>query len=212
MVFTIVTFILFTALVAIISWYLTKNDNLNTESGYFLGGRSLSATVIAGSMMLTNLSTEQMVGLNAQGFKSGLSVIAWESGASIGIVILALYFLPKYLQGSITTVPEFLEERYDKTVRNIVSVFFLLTLGVAFLPTVLYSGSIAMMRLFNIPELLNISPESAIILSVWMDRNYWKYLCYIWWIKSCSSFRYCQWYRINNRRFSYPCSWIYISR
>ena len=168
MVFTIVTFILFTALVAIISWYLTKNDNLNTESGYFLGGRSLSATVIAGSMMLTNLSTEQMVGLNAQGFKSGLSVIAWESGASIGIVILALYFLPKYLQGSITTVPEFLEERYDKTVRNIVSVFFLLTLGVAFLPTVLYSGSIAMMRLFNIPELLNISPESAIILSVWM--------------------------------------------
>lgn len=168
MVFTIVTFILFTALVAIISWYLTKDDNLNTESGYFLGGRSLSATVIAGSMMLTNLSTEQMVGLNAQGFKSGLSVIAWESGASIGIVILALYFLPKYLQGSITTVPEFLEERYDKTVRNIVSIFFLLTLGVAFLPTVLYSGSIAMMRLFNIPELLNISPESAIILSVWM--------------------------------------------
>ena len=111
MVFTIVTFILFTALVAIISWYLTKDDNLNTESGYFLGGRSLSATVIAGSMMLTNLSTEQMVGLNAQGFKSGFSVIAWESGASIGIVILALYFLPKYLQGSITTVPEFLEER-----------------------------------------------------------------------------------------------------
>lgn len=168
MVFTLVTFLFFTALVAVISWYLTRNDNLSTESGYFLGGRSLSSTVIAGSMILTNLSTEQMVGLNAQGFKSGLAVIAWESGASIGIVILALYFLPKYLQGSITTVPEFLEERYDKSVRNIVSVFFLLTLGIAFLPTVLYSGSIAMMKLFDIPGIFGISQQNAIVLSVWM--------------------------------------------
>lgn len=168
MVFTLGTFVFFTALVAVISWYLTKDDDLKTESGYFLGGRSLSATVIAGSMMLTNLSTEQMVGLNAQGFKSGLAVIAWESGASIGIVILAIYFLPKYLQGSITTVPEFLEERYDKSVRNIVSIFFLLTLGIAFLPTVLYSGSIAMMKLFDIPGIFGISQESAIVLSVWL--------------------------------------------
>lgn len=168
MVFTLGTFVFFTALVAVISWYLTKDDDLKTESGYFLGGRSLSATVIAGSMMLTNLSTEQMVGLNAQGFKSGLAVIAWESGASIGIVILAIYFLPKYLQGSITTVPEFLEERYDKSVRNIVSIFFLLTLGIAFLPTVLYSGSIAMMKLFDISGIFGISQESAIVLSVWL--------------------------------------------
>lgn len=168
MFLTIGTFIFFTALVAYLSWLFTRKEDLSTGSGYFLGGRSLSATVIAGSMMLTNLSTEQMVGLNAQGFKSGLSVIAWEAGASIGIVVLALYFLPKYLQGSITTVPEFLEERYDKTVRNIVSVFFLLTLGIAFLPTVLYSGSIAMMKLFNISEIFNISTQSAIVLSVWL--------------------------------------------
>ena len=168
MVFTLGTFVFFTALVAVISWYLTKDDDLKTESGYFLGGRSLSATVIAGSMMLTNLSTEQMVGINAQGFKSGLAVIALESGASIGIVILAIYFLPKYLQGSITTVPEFLEERYDKSVRNIVSIFFLLTLGIAFLPTVLYSGSIAMMKLFDIPGIFGISQESAIVLSIWL--------------------------------------------
>ena len=49
MVFTLGTFVFFTALVAVISWYLTKDDDLKTESGYFLGGRSLSATVIAGS-------------------------------------------------------------------------------------------------------------------------------------------------------------------
>ncbi len=168
MYLTLGTFIFFTALVAYISWLLTRKEDLNTESGYFLGGRSLGATVIAGSMMLTNLSTEQMVGLNAQGFKSGLCVMAWESGASTGIVILALYFLPKYLQGSITTVPEFLEERYDKSVRNIVSIFFLLTLGIAFLPTVLYSGSIAMMKLFDIPGIFHMSQQHAIILSVWL--------------------------------------------
>lgn len=168
MSFILMSFIFFTALVAIISWYLTKDNNLSTESGYFLGGRSLGATVIAGSMMLTNLSTEQMIGLNAQAFKSGLAVIAWEAGASIAIIVLALYFLPKYLQGSITTIPEFLEERYDKTVRNIVSIFFLLTLGIAFLPTVLYSGSLAMMKLFDISTLFNISEHSAIVLTVWL--------------------------------------------
>lgn len=168
MVLTLGSFVFFTALVAYLSYLLTKKEDLDTENGYFLGGRSLGATVIAGSMMLTNLSTEQMVGLNAQGFKSGLCVMAWESGASTGIVFLALYFLPKYLQGSITTVPEFLEERYDKSVRNIVSIFFLLTLGIAFLPTVLYSGSIAMMKLFDIPGIFGISQQSAIILSVWL--------------------------------------------
>ena len=72
MVFTLGTFVFFTALVAVISWYLTKDDDLKTESGYFLGGRSLSATVIAGSMMLTNLSTEQMVGLMHRDLKVDL--------------------------------------------------------------------------------------------------------------------------------------------
>ena len=70
------TFIGFTALVAIISYYKTRNTEDSSSDGYFLGGRSLTAGVIAGSLLLTNLSTEQIVGLNGAAYQSGLSVKA----------------------------------------------------------------------------------------------------------------------------------------
>ena len=163
MFFTLSTFVFFTALVAYISWRMTRTSDLSTKKGYFLAGSTLNASVIAGSMMLTNLSTEQMVGLNGQAYMGGMDVMSWESAASTGIVILALFFLPKYLKGAITTIPEFLEIRYDKQVRDIVSVCFLFNLGIGFLPTVLYSGSLAMMKLFNVEQLFNVSFEVALV-------------------------------------------------
>ena len=62
----ILTFIAFTGLVALISWYKTKEENLSTKEGYFLAGRGLPGIVIAGSLMMTNLSAEQLVGTNGQ--------------------------------------------------------------------------------------------------------------------------------------------------
>ena len=59
--FIIATFVLFTVLVAVISWYKTRDDKLDSQEGYFLAGRGLSGLVIAGSLELTNLSTEQLV-------------------------------------------------------------------------------------------------------------------------------------------------------
>ena len=87
----VVTFIFFTALVAVISWYLTKNENLDSNSGYFLGGRSLSGVVIAGSLLLTNLSTEQLVGMNGNAFMGGLSVIGYEVTSGITLIFMGLY-------------------------------------------------------------------------------------------------------------------------
>ena len=66
MAFTAITFVAFTALVALISWWKTRGDNLDTQDGYYLGGRSLTGPVIAGSLLMTNLSAEQLVGLNGQ--------------------------------------------------------------------------------------------------------------------------------------------------
>ena len=68
----ILAFIGFTAFVAIISYLYTRNTNESSSDGYFLGGRSLTGVVIAGSLLLTNLSTEQIVGLNGAAFKEGL--------------------------------------------------------------------------------------------------------------------------------------------
>ena len=75
----ILSFVGFTALVAVISYVATRKTNENTSDGYFLGGRSLTAGVIAGSLLLTNLSTEQIVGLNGSAYQSGLSVMVWET-------------------------------------------------------------------------------------------------------------------------------------
>ena len=78
----IISFVFFTALVGILTWLITHKDDHATSTGYFLGGRSLGGVVIAGSLLLTNLSTEQMVGLNGSAYKDGLSVMAWEVGES----------------------------------------------------------------------------------------------------------------------------------
>ena len=90
-----------------------------------LGGRSLSGVVIAGSLLLTNLSTEQLVGMNGNAFMGGLSVIGYEVTSGITLIFMGLYFLPRYLTSGFTTVPQFLEERYDKGTRNIVAILFL---------------------------------------------------------------------------------------
>ncbi|SFF68468.1 solute:Na+ symporter, SSS family [Salegentibacter agarivorans] len=163
----IFTFIGFTLFVAIVSYVATLKTNENTNDGYFLGGRSLTAGVIAGSLLLTNLSTEQIVGLNGQAYSEGILVMAWETLAAIAMVITAIYLLPKYLKGGITTLPEFLAERYDNATKTITSGLFLLGYILILLPIVLYSGSLAISTMFNVPELLDVSPEIALWICVW---------------------------------------------
>lgn len=165
-VWTIGSFIFFTALVGVVSWYLTRNDNLNTNTGYFLAGRSLSGIVICGSLILTNLSAEQLIGLNGNGFMDGMSCMSWEVTSGFTLVLMALIFLPRYLKGGFTTIPEYLERRYDKQTRNIVTGLFLLSLVLVTLPIVLYAGGIAMNSLFNVSELLGISNEDSLELVI----------------------------------------------
>lgn len=106
MILSIASFLGFTLLVALIAWLATRK-NVKSSDGYFLGGRSLTGPVIAGSLLLTNLSTEQIVGLNGAAFEEGVVVMAWETLAAIAMVITAMFFLPRYLKGGITTVPQF---------------------------------------------------------------------------------------------------------
>lgn len=163
----LVYFLSFTLLVAIISYIATRKTKENTSDGYFLGGRSLTGVVIAGSLLLTNLSTEQIVGLNGAAFREGILVMAWETLAAIAMVITALVLLPRYLKGGITTIPQFLESRYDKTTKSITSGLFLSGYVVVLLPIVLYSGALAINTMFEIPEILGVSDKNALWITVW---------------------------------------------
>jgi len=166
MLITICSFIGFTGLVAVVTYLRVRHDDHESKDGYFLGGRGLSAIVIAGSLLLTNLSTEQMVGLSGQAFKFNISVMAWETIAALSMVIMALFVLPRYLKSGITTVPGFLEERFDKATRIITSVLFLVGFGIVYLPIVLYSGAFALINLFDIPERMNVDQFSALCITI----------------------------------------------
>jgi SSS family solute:Na+ symporter len=116
---------------------------------------------------LTNLSTEQIVGLNGSAYKDGLSVMAWETLAAIAIVVTAVFLLPRYLKGGLTTVPQFLAKRFDVSTKTITSALFLTGYVVVLLPVILYSGSVAISGMFNVPELLNVSDKTALVLCIW---------------------------------------------
>ena len=96
---TFATFLLFTAFVAIYATWKLRRDKLQTKDGYFLGGRSLTGIVIAGSLLLTNISTEHLVGMNGSAYKNGAIIIAWEVTSSIALVVAALYFAKQSFSG-----------------------------------------------------------------------------------------------------------------
>lgn len=165
--FAFLSFLTFTLLVAVVSWWRTRQDDQTIGDNYFLAGRSLPWFVVAGSLMLTNLSTEQLVGLNGGGYMHGFVVIAWEVIAATALVVMAWKFLPIYWSGQITTIPQFLEKRFDKQTRTLVGVLFLLALAFSFLPFILYSGALAMNGLFDVAGVFGLTEMQSIFLMVW---------------------------------------------
>ncbi len=164
---SIISFLGFTITVAIVAWAASRGTDETTADGFYLGGRSLGAITIAGSLLLTNLSAEQIVGLNGQSFAEGVLVMAWETLAAIAMVFTAIFLLPNYMQSGITTIPEFIEERFDKQTKAILSVLFLIAFGIVLLPTILYSGSLAFSTMFDLPTVLGMSQSTVIWICVW---------------------------------------------
>ncbi|NMW32760.1 solute:sodium symporter family transporter [Altererythrobacter sp. RZ02] len=153
------------ALVAAVSWRMTRGSTGSSE-GYFLAGRGLGGIFIAGSLLLTNLSAEQLIGLNGSAYGYNMSSMAWEVTAAVSTIVMALIFLPRYLAGAFTTLPEFLKSRYDVGVQQMSAVLFLLGYGLVTIPSVLYSGSLAVMKIFDVPQLFGIGEFPALVVMV----------------------------------------------
>ncbi|MCL4107124.1 UNVERIFIED_CONTAM: hypothetical protein GTU68_039116 [Idotea baltica] len=162
MTLTILSFLFFTGLVAFLTWRITRGSDVQTDEGYFLAGRSLTGVFIAGSLLLTNLSTEQLVGLNAGSFNDGLSVMCWEVVAGLSLVILALVFLPRYLKSGIATIPQFLEERYGPTVRAFTAAIFIIAYMLILLPFVLFLGANGLNGMLGLQDKLGLTELQTI--------------------------------------------------
>jgi SSS family solute:Na+ symporter len=159
----ITSLLFFTALVAGITYFLTRKDDHDSSAGYFLGGRRLGGVVIAGSLLLTNLSTEQIVGLNGAAFKDGFSVMAWEVIAVIALVAMALFFLPRFLKSGVTTVPEFLGKRFDHGTHLLTTLIFLIAYTVILLPIVLYTGARGLNGMVDLAGLTGIESQMTLV-------------------------------------------------
>ncbi|BDD08105.1 solute:sodium symporter family transporter [Fulvitalea axinellae] len=163
---TLLSFIGFTAFVAFYAWYKLRKDKLDSKDGYFLGGRSLTGVVIAGSMLLTNISTEHLIGMNGSAYKNGFIIIAWEVTSALALVIAAIYFVPKYLKMGLTTIPEYLERRFDGLTRTLVASFLILSFVFTLLPIVLYTGAINLESIFDVSETLGVTKNEGLWITV----------------------------------------------
>jgi SSS family solute:Na+ symporter len=169
---TLVSFLFFTALVAVITLWLTRGDDHRSTTGYFLAGRTLTGGFIAGSLMLTNLSTEQLVGLNGAAFTDGLCVMAWEVVAGVALALMAMVFLPRFLKSGIATIPEFLEKRFDHSTRTITTFVFVLAYALVLLPVILYTGARGLDGMLDVRGLMQpiatLGEHGSLTLVVWV--------------------------------------------
>ena len=162
----LVSFVACTGAVGLLTWWLTRRVAHTSSEGFFLAGRVLTGGYIAGSLLLTNLSTEQLVGLNGSAFADGLSVMAWEVIAAFALVMMAWYFLPRYLRLGVATVPQFLEARYSGTARTIATLIFLLAYALILLPIILYTGARGLTDMLDLQSVLGIESERTVIALV----------------------------------------------
>ena len=168
MLWTVASFLLFTGLVGLIAYLRTRKENLNESDGYFLAGRGLSGWVIGSSMLLTNLSAEHLVGLNGQSYQGNLTSMAWETTPVVATIVMALYFLPRYLRGAFTTLPEFFGERYDVATRRMMSALLLVFYTVVILPAAcLYPGAVAVNQVFDLQTVFGATAQQSLWISVW---------------------------------------------
>ena len=118
---------------------------------YFLAGRNLPWWLIGISLIASNISTEHFVGMAGSGVDFGLAIASYEWMAAITLIIVARWFLPKFLAGRITTMPEYLERRFDVRSRSWLALYLLLAYVFVAMATVLYSGGLALQTIFEMP-------------------------------------------------------------
>ena len=164
MIWIALSFLFFTVMVAVISAWKTRDDKLDTAEGYFLAGRGLPGIVIAGSLLLTNLSAEQLVGTNGQGWASNMSPIGWEVGALFTLFALALWFLPTYLKMGTTTIPQLMEARFGRGTKLMFSFVIVVMYSILNLPVILYSGAVVFENIFDISGIFGIGKFQAVAI------------------------------------------------
>jgi len=134
-------------------WVYRRKKKASTTAShdYFLAEGSLTWWAIGASLIASNISAEQMIGMSGNGFKMGLAISTYEWMAAATLMIVAIFFIPVYLKNKIYTMPQFLHQRYNSTVAMIMAVFWLLLYVVVNLTSILYLGALAIHAISGLP-------------------------------------------------------------
>lgn len=125
-------------------WVYNRKKKAQLDSkDFFLAEGSLTWWAIGASLIASNISAEQMIGMSGSGFKLGLAISAYEWMAAATLIIVAVFFMPVYLKNKIFTMPQFLSTRYNERVAMIMAVFWLALYIVVNLMSILYLGALA---------------------------------------------------------------------
>jgi SSS family solute:Na+ symporter len=127
-----------------------QKASVSASHDYFLAEGSLTWWAIGASLIASNISAEQMIGMSGSGFKMGLAIATYEWMAAATLIIVAIFFIPIYLKNKIYTMPQFLNQRYNSTVAMIMAIFWLLLYVVVNLTSILYLGALAISSISGI--------------------------------------------------------------
>lgn len=149
----IVIFILYCVLILFVGLLVsrTKKGETKDTSDYFLAGRGLAWWAIGSSIIASNISAEQFVGMSGSGYAIGLGMATYEWIAALGLIIVAKFFLPVFLKKKIFTMPQFLEERFDGRVKMVMAFFWLLVFVFVNLTSILYLGALTVEKVVGVP-------------------------------------------------------------
>ncbi len=129
----------------------SKKGHEKDSTDYFLAGKALPWWAIGASLIASNISAEQFIGMSGSGFRLGLAIASYEWMAAVTLLLIAWLFIPIYLEKKIFTMPQFLEQRFDGRVRTLLAVFWLLVYVFVNLTSVLYLGALALEGIMGIP-------------------------------------------------------------
>src|SRR5437762_5338899 len=129
--------------------YLRRKNREHDSKAFFLAEGSLTWWAIGASLIASNISAEQFIGMSGNGYFAGIAVAAYEWVAAIALIIIAIWFMPVYLKNKIYTMPQFLKTRYNETVALIMAIFWLFLYVLVNLTSILYLGATAITKLVS---------------------------------------------------------------
>jgi solute:Na+ symporter, SSS family len=147
-----IVFLIYFVIVAAYGYwvYNKKKKALADSKDFFLAEGALTWWAIGASLIASNISAEQFIGMSGSGFKMGLAIATYEWMAAATLLVVAIFFMPIYLKNKIFTMPQFLRQRYNETVSTIMAVFWLLLYVVVNLTSILFLGALAVSTISGI--------------------------------------------------------------